>query len=148
MQWGIGTTYQGWKTENKFAVSFNQVWSVILTPHHPKNSGAVYAEAVGITQVKNTGFFGGLQSTTSENNFYFIATGIQQWGYYKSNLVGNIDVTIKFPIAFTNIFTAISQSTGSNSSWPYGQQEISNNSIKVVSQGNTRNGCWWVAIGK
>lgn len=33
-------------------------------------------------------------------------------GYYKSNLVGDIAVTIKFPIAFTNIFTAISQSTG------------------------------------
>ena len=69
-----------------------------------------------------------------------------QWGT-ATGLNKDTNITLSFPISFSTVAIATSQSVPANSSWSYAQVSVSTASMVVQSQGIYRERVWWLAMG-
>lgn len=80
------------------------------------------------------------------NTVLWICICKQQWGT-STGFSKDTNVTVNFPISFSTVGIATSQSVPASSSWSYAQVSVSKTSMVVQSQGIYRERVWWLAMG-
>ena len=86
-------------------------------------------------------------SSLGTNGYVKFSNGlILQWGT-GTGLGKDTNVSLIFPISFSTVAIAVSQSVPAASSWSYAQVSVSNTTLVVQSQGIYRERVWWLAMG-